>query len=75
MLVVTPARLEAEAAAIELARAKLELTELGNNEAVAVGAAAPTFGSVEEVMQLEDFPATCAAGVTGSPWWNVEVVS
>jgi len=59
---------------MELARAKLALTELGKSEAVAVGATTPTLASVEEVTQLDDFPATCALGVTASPWWKVVVV-
>lgn len=61
---------------VTLARLKLALTLLGNRLAVGLGAGALfcAFERVAKYVQLEDLPGWCAAGVTGSPWWNVDVV-
>ena len=56
-----------------LALLKLALTELGRRLAVNGGAELPASVSAGKVVQLDERPAGCAEGVTGSPWEKVVV--
>lgn len=58
---------------VTLARLRLADTLAGKRLAVKLGAALSTSVSAARYVQLEDLPAVCAGGVTGSPWWNVVV--
>lgn len=58
---------------VRLARLRLADTLAGKRLAVKLGAALSTSVSAARYVQLEDLPAVCAGGVTGSPWWKVVV--